>query len=50
MTRTIHGKAIELEEDLAVADGQQVEIILKTVPAKRQWGEGLHRCAGGLGQ
>ena len=45
---TVHGKTIEIDEDLGVADGQQVEIILKTVPAKRPWGEGLRRCAGAL--
>jgi hypothetical protein len=52
MTRTIqgviHGRLIELREDPGVADGQQVEIIIKTVPAARPWGEGLRRCAGAL--
>ena len=50
MTRTIHGvihgRTIELREDPEIADGQQVEIIIKTVPAARLWGEGLRRCAG----
>jgi hypothetical protein len=42
----IHGKTIELAEDPGVADGQQVEITIKTVPTPRPWGEGLRRCAG----
>jgi hypothetical protein len=50
MTRTvhgvIHGRTIELAEDLGIAEGQQVEIIVKTVPKSKPWGEGLRRCAG----
>jgi hypothetical protein len=42
----IHGKTIELTEDPGVADGQPVEITLKTIPTPRPWGEGLRRCAG----
>ena len=52
MTRTMHGKVhgrtIQLDEDPGVAEGQQVEITLKTVPAKKAWGDGLRRCAGAL--
>jgi len=52
MTRTIHGrvhgKTIELDEDLGVAEGQEVQITIKTVRAKKPWGEGLQRCAGAL--
>jgi hypothetical protein len=44
----VHGKTIELEEDLGVPEGQEVEITLKTVPTKTPWGEGLRRCAGAL--
>jgi hypothetical protein len=44
----IHGKTIELSEDPGVADGQQVEITIKTLPTPRSWGEGLRRCAGAL--
>jgi len=44
----VHGKTIELDEDPGVAEGQQVQITIKTVPAKRPWGEGLRRCAGAL--
>jgi hypothetical protein len=50
MTRTlrgvIHGRTVELSEDLRVADGQQVEITIKTVASPKTWGEGLRRCAG----
>jgi hypothetical protein len=50
MTRTlrgvIHGRTVELTEDLGVPDGQQVEITIKTVASPRPWGEGLRRCAG----
>ena len=49
MTRTllgvIHGRTVELSEDLGVADGQQVEITIKTVASPKPWGEGLRRCA-----
>jgi hypothetical protein len=52
MTRTmqgkIHGRTVELEGDPGLADGQRVEITIKTVPAKQVWGEGLRRCAGAL--
>ena len=50
MTKTIygkvHGRTIELDEDPGVAEGQQVEITIKSMPAKKPWGEGLRRCAG----
>jgi hypothetical protein len=29
---TIHGKTIELDEDLGVADGQEVEVQVKVLP------------------
>lgn len=50
MVRQVHGviqgRTIELTEDPGFADGQQVEITIKTVPNPRPWGEGLRRCAG----
>ena len=50
MTRTlrgvIHGRTVELSEDLGVADGQQVEITISTVVSPKPWGEGLRRRAG----
>ncbi len=52
MTRTVHGvirgKTIELDEDPGLAEGQDVEIILKTAPTQRTWGEGILRTAGAL--
>jgi len=52
MTRTlhgkVHGKTIELDEDLGVIDGQEVEVKVKIVPSTKKWGEGLRRCAGAL--
>jgi hypothetical protein len=54
MTRTVHGtvhgKTIELDEDLGIAEGQQVEITIRTVvpaPARRT-GEGFLRTEGAL--
>ena len=50
MTKTVHGivhgKTIELDEDLGVAEGQPVEVRVEVVQTKRQWGDGLRRCAG----
>jgi hypothetical protein len=52
MTRTvhgkIHGKTIELDEDPGLAEGQDVEIILKAARPQRVWGEGILRTAGAL--
>jgi hypothetical protein len=52
MTKTVqgivHGKTIELIQDLGMADGQKVEVVVKTISSKEQWGEGLRRCAGAL--
>jgi hypothetical protein len=53
MTKTIHGKVrgktIELEEDLGVADGQEVEIQIKVIskPGSKT-GEGFLRTEGAL--
>ena len=52
MTKTVHGivrgKTIELDEDLGVAEGQEVEVQVKTVQPARKWGDGIHRTAGAL--
>lgn len=52
MTKTLHGKVhgrtIELDEDLGVAEGQEVEVQIKVVPPTRKWGEGILRTAGAL--
>lgn len=44
-----HGKTIELTEDLGLAEGQQVELIVRVIPqAGRPPGEGLLRTEGAL--
>jgi hypothetical protein len=51
MTKTlhgkVHGKTIELDEDLGVAEGQEVEVQVKVISPPRKWGEGILRSAGG---
>jgi hypothetical protein len=44
----IHGRTIELAEDLGLAEGQDVEVQVKIVPPARKWGEGIRRTAGAL--
>ena len=50
MTNTIrsriHGRTIELDEDLGIADGQEVEVTVKPAKSQQPWGEGIHRSAG----
>lgn len=55
MTKTmlgiIHGKTIELQQETGVPDGQEVEIVIRSIiarPSSEPWGEGLRRCAGAL--
>ena len=54
MTKVIHGKihgrTIELKEDLGLAEGQAVEVSVRTVPAgpARNPGDGLLRTEGAL--
>jgi hypothetical protein len=52
MTKTIHGRmhgrTIELDEDLGVAEGQEVEVQVRIVQPARKWGEGILRTAGAL--
>jgi hypothetical protein len=45
---TVRGNTIELVEDLGLADGQQVEVQVTTLPGKSQRGEGIVRTAGAL--
>jgi hypothetical protein len=42
------GEIIELDEDLGVAEGQEVEITIRSIRNPRPGGEGLRRCAGAL--
>jgi hypothetical protein len=54
MVKTTHGKIrgkiIELDQDLGLGEGQDVEVQVKVVPARNRWGEGLKRSAGALAQ
>ncbi len=51
MTKTVHGKVhgktIELDEDLGIAEGQDVEVQVTVVQPPKKWGEGILRSAGG---
>jgi hypothetical protein len=47
----VHGKTIELDQELGLADGQQVEVAIQVpvvVSGPEPWGQGLRRCAGAL--
>ncbi len=44
----VHGRTIELLEDLGLADGQDVEVQVKILSPTRKWGEGILRTAGAL--
>lgn len=50
MTKTFHGKVhgqtIQIDEDLDIADGEEVEVIVKRTQAPPAWGEGIRRSAG----
>jgi hypothetical protein len=48
---TIQGDTIKLAHPLSLADGQQVEIVVRAVEKaaeKRPWGEGIRASAGAL--
>ena len=45
---TVHGKTIELDEDLGVAEGPKVKVHVKIVQPGRKWGKGILRTAGAL--
>jgi hypothetical protein len=51
MIKTLHGKAhgktIELDEDLGLSEGQEVEVQVKPMQQVRKWGDGILRSAGG---
>ena len=44
---TVHGRTIQLDEDLGVAEGQVVEIQVKLIPSPPTWGAGILSSAGG---
>ena len=43
----VHGKTIELSEPAGVADGQEVEVVVRFSMPSRPWGEGIRSSAGG---
>lgn len=46
---TVHGTAIELDENLGLRDGERVEVTVEHLGSGgAAWGEGLRRCAGAL--
>lgn len=45
---TVRGRTIELDQDLGVSEGQEVEVQVKLVRRPITWGEGLRRSAGVL--
>ena len=51
MTKTlrgvVHGRTIELDQDLGVPEGQEVEIQVTLRQPTSNWGEGIRRSAGG---
>src|SRR6516162_1406233 len=52
VTKTVHGKVrgktIELDEDLGVAEGEDVEVRVRVIPKSRKPGEGFLRTEGAL--
>ena len=45
----VHGKTIEIEEELGLPDGDKVSIVIEISQSSLdKWGEGLKRCAGAL--
>ena len=44
----VHGKTIEFDEDLGVAEGQEVEVHIKVISPSAKWGEGILRTASAL--
>ena len=41
----VHGRTIELDEDLGLVDGQEVEV--RVISPEKKWGEGILCSAGG---
>ena len=44
---TVHGRTIQLDEDLGVAEGQEVEIQVKLISRTQTFGAGILSSAGG---
>jgi hypothetical protein len=50
MTKTLHGKvhgsSIQLDEHPGLAEGQEVEVVVRPLVPPANWGEGIRRSAG----
>jgi hypothetical protein len=44
----IHGRTIELSEDLGLTEGQEIQVRVEVIPRSKAWGEGILRSAGAL--
>jgi hypothetical protein len=44
----VHGRTIQLVQDLGLKDGEAVEVSVAPMPPRTVWGQGLARCAGAL--
>jgi hypothetical protein len=47
LTGTVHGNTIVLDASLSVPDGQQVEVVVRSIEPQRTWGDGIRNSAGG---
>jgi len=51
MTKTflgkVHGQTIQIQEELGIADGAVVEVVVNQMEPPANWGEGIQRSAGG---
>jgi hypothetical protein len=43
---TVHGQTIQIDEDLEIADGEEVEVIVTRTKTSPAWGDGIRRSAG----
>lgn len=44
----VHGKVIELAEDLGLTEGQEVDVTVRVRDTKPEWGQGILRSAGAM--
>ncbi|MEX2187546.1 MAG: hypothetical protein WD875_12160 [Pirellulales bacterium] len=44
----IHGRTIELAEDLGLGEGQRVRVTVESAREALPWGEGIRRSAGAV--
>lgn len=42
----INGKTIELDDDIGVPNGQEVEVVVRVLQTRQGWGDGIRRSAG----